>query len=357
MELYCHADGLVAEALLHQPADEAAILQGLSVKSDSYLPAVAAALLAGQQGTIAAIDGLIGLLDDDAVSAIAARWGLGQLPADQVIAPLQAVFTETASIDQRENAFVALAMHAAKGADLTAFALERLADELARAASGRSGLCEQALRLLAIQGYAELDSKAQHVIAQDSFADRFEIQRMVKAVSNDGRDQASIDDLLKAWTEIDELADLLVTAEHEADDAIEDTEQVESVGNAEPGDIAPDSMVDAAMAGEEDSSGEGEAEPGENADGADAADDDIVVIDWEAFLASDTAAAMDPQDVQVVSQFGPMLDQLCQQATGRSLAQLQGEELAGLLLRAAAGTPTANGPPHSVHPRLMPLPS
>ena len=272
------------------------------------------ALVAGRTSTRAAIPALITLLADDGLAGRAAAWALGQLAAE---AELCAVIPG-AKLDVRENGYRALASLAALGkasAQLAAWLSGQLDAEIERTKSGGSGLGERVCRVLAVLGAPEADAAAQRVIEQDRFCDRFELQRLRKAVSDGGKDRESIADLSAPWTTIfaDDLwVEPAPKAEPEAAPA-----PIAKAGKAAP---LPPAAGPGPGPGEEELPAEGEPPA-------------VVPLDWKAFAASPQAAALPPQIKQLAVQLGPMLEQLSARAVGAPLADLAGQEFAGLLLQ------------------------
>ncbi len=103
-----------------------------------------------------------------------------------------------ARLDARENGYWGLMVLAARGGASQALAGEmttRVGREIERARGGGTGLGEHACRVLAILGASGVDALIQQVIEQDRFCDRFELQRLRKAVQDGGRDQDSVREL------------------------------------------------------------------------------------------------------------------------------------------------------------------
>ena len=76
-------------------------------------------------------------------------------------------------------------------------------------------------------------------------------------------------------------------------------------------------------------------------------------IDWQAFAASPEFTALAPQAQGLVSQLGPMLEQLAAQGLRAMFADLNGQELAALLLQVL---PQALQPQHvqmALHPHAL----
>lgn len=285
---------------------------------------------------------LAGLLDDDGLAARTAAWSLGVIGAYDILLTI----ITGGSLDQREQGYAGLATLAATalrsgGAaalpdGFDAAVRKRLDDEIARAQSGRTGLCEHATRVLAIIGTDGFDDLVQQVIEADPYTDRFELQRQRKAVSADSRDRESADEYAADWPQrfADDLADETVT-----EDPADDEDQAEAPAPSETAaideshatrlmpamDDAPAAAPDAPPPAEDDTEAPADDEPPEGTD--------PLAVDWEAFSQSDVAAAADPQIIGMLLQLGPALEQLAQRAAGISLLALQAEELAGLILQ------------------------
>ena len=298
---------LVAEVVAALGADAVATL----LAAPEYV--AVGALVAGRTGTRTAIPAVITLLADDGLAGRAAAWALGQLTAE---AELCAVIPG-AKLDVRENGYRALASLAALGkasAQLATWLAGQLDAEIERTKSGGSGLGERVCRVLAVLGAPGADAAALRVIEQDRFCDRFELQRLRKAVSDGGKDRESIADLSAPWTTI--FAEDLWVEPAPAPTP----EPVAAPAPAAKGG-KPAAQPPAAGPGDE------EGLPPEGEPPA------VVPLDWAAFAASPQAAALPPQIKQLAVQLGPMLEQLAARAVGAPLADLAGQEFAGLLLQ------------------------
>lgn len=259
------------------------------------------------------IPALVALLDRDDLAGQAAAWALARLDAEA--ATLAAI--AEGGIDLRTNGYLSLATRIALGKaspGLGDALAGRIADEIARARAKRTGLGDQALRGLAMLGDARCTDLIQQVQDADPYTDKFELQRLRKAVADGGRDGESIADLRRDWTEI--------FAEHLAVPA-EAVPVADDAGTAADADAARSADADA------------DADPADlPADGTEAgAGVPPAPIDWKAFLASPEAAALPEKVRPLAGQLGPLLEQLAVRAIGAALTDLSGQELAALLLQ------------------------
>ena len=312
--------GLNVTAIASCQAPPSVLIDALGQTSDDQQTA-ALAICLGNAGAAQAIDALLPLLSRDGLPGAAAAWALGRYEAAERILALLA----DAPLSLRENAYLALAYRATTGQDAVVLnqALPALhAAEMQRVAQGRSGLGEQVCRILAILGSPAATELIERTIAEDPYSDKFELQRLAKAMAEHGRDQDSIAELQRPWPEI--FADHLAAVE--APEAVDDQ--------------IPDAPMDDAdtLAAEEDDPDAPEA------------DDAQPPIDWAPFAASPQAAGLDPSMAGMATQFGPALDQLARQAVGVPLCDLQAQECAALLLQVV---PQAV-PPQAVQALLSP---
>ena len=298
---------LVAAAIAAQPGTAAAALLALPAT------APAGAIVAGLTATSACTPALIALLAHDDLTGHTVAWALGTLGAEAAVCAA----IPGASLDVRDNGYQALAIAAAAGkttANLTPWLTTQLDAEIERAKGGGSGLGEKVCRVLAILGAPGTEAAAQRVIDQDRFCDRFELQRIRKAVVDGGRDRDSIDELTATWTTFfaDHLA--VAAATEAAPVAVESPTSAPTSTTPAPVPPAQDDDAEAAI--------DPAAEPAA-----------AVPLDWKAFAASPQAAALPPQIKTIAAQLGPMLEQLAVRGVGAPLQDLSGQELAGLLLQ------------------------
>lgn len=295
------------ELIAQFAADPSALAEHIREAGDS---APSAAIAAGVQQRQDCIDALIAALADRELLGECAAWALGHLPSTEALLQL---LTSDPDFDTREHCYLALAHLAARGGgDHTlAEAMERrINHELAGLDEGKSSLAEHALRVLALIGVdpAITEGHADTIIDRDRFCDRFEMQRLRKAVNEDGIDRESQEELSADWEErFAEAIPEPIAAEHVAP-------------NEAPPTPAPEAM-------------EAEVEPDETAALAEDMPAPVASIDWQAFAESDTAENLGPQLTQLVTQFGPMLDELAQRFASKNLFALSAEEFAGLILQ------------------------
>lgn len=313
-------DGRIDAAALTaaQPAP-AEIQTGLAAATPAL--AAAAALLAGLHGRTDTVPALLTLADGTGLPARAAAWALGQLSAE---AALRATLAN-AKVDLRGSCYQALALLAARGKaqkDLGDFAMAQVQAELSRTAAGGNGLGDQACRVLAVLGDARAAEAVQQVTTGDRFADRYELQRLRKAVAGGGRDQELIVELTRPWTEIfaDELAPAAAPVA-ETPAKPEPKAATKTTAAAPTEELDPDDVD--ALGAEELAAAEAEA----------AAAGEIKPIDWKTFIASPEATALDPRGKQMIAQLGPMLEQLVARSVGVAFSALKGQELAAVLLQ------------------------
>jgi hypothetical protein len=302
---------LLAEAIAAAPGDAAQLKPLLASPA-----APAAAIIAGLKGTALTAD-LVPLLKLEGLPGRAAAWALGRLGAQ---AQLLAAVAD-GGIDQRDNAYWGLAVLAAAGKaapDLAPALRERVAAEIAKAKSGGTGLGEHAVRALAVLGDAEAGALAQAVVDGDRFCDRFELQRIKKAVS-DGRDREAVKQFAAEWPVV--FADHLYVEPKPVEKPAEQPAAKAPAKQPVPVSDAPPSYDLGAGPGES----ELPPEEGEPPAGGGAP------VDWKAFLASPEAAALQPQVKQMAGQLGQLLEKLAQQAVGAQLTDLSRDEFAALL--------------------------
>ncbi len=306
-------DRLVADGRLVAPAIDAATPSAPELKAalagtNDPAQSAALAIIAGRTACAEAIPELVALLDQDGLPGRAAGWALGRLPAQDAV--LTAV--HDGRLDTRENGYAALAGIAANGLADDGFEAGVIGChemEMQRAAAGRTGLGEYACRALATAGIAAAGPCIERTLADDPYSDRYELQRLAKAMADRGCDQETRDALAGPWS--DYFADdLAAPAEPEA---------------------ATPPAVDAPLAGQ--------GEPGLAEATAEEPDDDEQdaaappPIDWSGFASSPQAAELDPNTVQLVARVGPMLEQLSLQAVRAPLSDLSDQEFAAVLLQ------------------------
>lgn len=282
-------DGKLVPAAIEAAAPDAAQLAPLLGGPS----AAAAAIIAGLRGVPVAAQ-LVPLLAREGLAGRAAAWALARLGAE----PELLAACREGPLEQRDNAYWGLAVLAAlgKASPALATALRELVQaEVARARSGGTGLGEHAVRALAVLGDAEAAALAQAVLDGDRYCDRFELQRIKKALADGGRDRETAEQLAKPWQEL--------FAEHVA---------------SEPAPAAP-------PAGKQERAEPEAAKPAPPQPGA--------PIDWRAFLDSPEAKALAAPVRQLIAQFGPMLEQLSLRAVGAPLTDLSRDEFAALLLQ------------------------
>lgn len=322
----------VAAAIAAIPT-EAQAIRPLLAQGGAHAAAGAIAAGAGQ---VAVVAELCALLGQEGLPGRAAAWALGRLGAEREL--LAAV--ESGGLDQRDNAYAGLAVLAAAGKagpGLAAALRTRVEAEVAKARSGGTGLGEHAVRALAVLGDAQAGACAQAVLDGDRFCDRFELQRIKKAVADGSRDKEAVRTFAAPWSEF--FADHLAPAEQPKPAAPAKPEA--AAKPAKPPTAAPAAPAGPSYMDEADALGV--AAGGVPADEADPVDDDGAEpgataaasgpVDWKAFLASPEAAGLTPQLKQLASQLCPLLEQLAARAVQAPLTDLNRDEFAALLLQ------------------------
>jgi hypothetical protein len=340
---------LAAEAVAAAQPAASDLVAALAGAEGMHLAALA--IIAGERAIGEAAPPLLARLDRDGTAGKALAWALGRLAtaSNGVEAKAVAALAE-GGLDVRENAYGILVNLAARGLaspGLGDAMAARVQAEIERAKSGGSGLGEHACRVLAVLGDARTPALIQQVIEQDRFCDRFELQRLRKAVQEDGRDQESIKAVKAAWSTV--FADALFVPK-----PVKAAEPVTAAkGAAKPSGVkptvpqsppppssAPTSPPHAPPAGHA-------APPADDAMADDpeaAADDDAMdaaidangppqPIDWAAFASGPEAEALPAPLKQLAGQLGPLLEQLSARAIRAPLADLSGQEFVGLLLQ------------------------
>ena len=326
MTTFSSEDSLLASAISAAALSADAIAQALDSESNPTESA-ALAILAGVHGVSASMQRLWDLMDDDSLTARAAAWGLAQLDCESFVCSQ----LEQAGLDQREQAYhclAALIARSAHSAELDAFVVGCVGKELERVEAGKTGLGEQACRLLAMLGSSACEEAIKRVTNEDKYSDRYELQRLRKAIADGGKDSESLNALSQAWTLIfaDDLAD-----ESAASAADVETDSEASATNPEveatpaPTNPAPTAAADPDAAQAEAAQTEGEA--------GEAPAVEMIPIDWDGFTASPEAAAINKQSQAIVAQMGPMFEQLAVQALGKNFADLSAQEVVVMVLQ------------------------
>lgn len=291
-----HANKLLPEAIL-----QAHLAPGAIAAANTEAEAAAAAIVAGLQGPAPFAEELLARFDEAGLAGQAAAWAWAD-EADE-----QALLTRIpqARLDWRENAYRCLAHRIARdlaGADLVEGVHQALTAELARIEAGGSGLGERCCQLLAMCGDARTLDAIAHLMRADRFCDRFELERLRKSFEEHGRDVAGLQDFAADWQEcfaahlgevpLAEVVDAETTIDAEAVTA-------EAIDDEVPDDEAP-------------------------AEGA---------IDWAAFAASPQAGTLDEQIRSLVTQLGPVIEQIAAQAVGKPLLACNEQEVAAIFLQ------------------------
>lgn len=306
----------VAEAIAAARPTPSELIAGLSGEQ-----AAAAALLAGEQGVREAIPALLACLGRDGLAGQAAAWALGRLGAEPEICAC----IPAGKLDVRENGYRALAVLAASGkasSGLAAFLKQAISAEIERARAGGSGLGEHAVRALAVLGDPEARDQIQKVIDGDRFCDRFELDRLRKALADSPRDQQGARLLAGPWREI--FAEQLWTPPPpKPEPAPVPVAKPAGPAKVPPPPPRPPPPPAPTMPDED-------VDPGAGEEGAEGP---VQPVDWDSFSASPEATALPPQLQQLALQLGPMLEQLAARVVGAPLAELNRQELAGMLLQ------------------------
>ena len=312
----------------------------------------ALAIIASERALPETIAPLLTMLDSDGIAGKAIAWALGRLATatNGVEAKALAALAD-GGLDVRENAYAILAGMAAQrtaSASLGDAMAARVLAEIERARSGGSGLGEHACRVLAVLGDERTTTLIQQVIEQDRFCDRFELQRLRKAVQDDGRDQESIKALKSGWKTT--FADFLFVpkapkvveplpekAPQKSTAAKSPAPKIAGAGSVgkpvAPRPPAPPTPAptDAPLAN--DGSEADEIDEGIADAEGDEAPGQPQPIDWPAFVSSPEAQTLPAPLQQLAGQLGPLLEQLSMRAIRAPLVDLSGQEFAGLLLQ------------------------
>lgn len=326
------ADGkLLADRIDATPAT--GIAAALNSASGAHLAALA--IIAGERGAQDSVATLLTLLDRDGVAGKAVAWALGRLgsSSNPVEAQVTAALAE-GGLDVRENAYAILAALAARGvasAGLGDAMATRVQAEIARAKGGGSGLGEHACRVLAVLGDPRTADLIQQVIEQDRFCDRFELQRLRKAVQEGGRDQESIRSIKAAWQTT--FAEMLFVPKAAGPAPAPAAEKTAARPSATPPKAAAPSAAATPTAGADAAGNDGTdvVPPSEGDD--ESMPGDPQPIDWKTFSASPECEALAAPLRQLASQLGPLLEQLSVRAIRAPLGDLSEQEFAGLLLQ------------------------
>jgi hypothetical protein len=268
----------------------------------------ALALAAGISKVSAATDPLAAMLGRGDAAGKMAAWALAQLGAEAPV--LRAI--DGGSLDARENGYFSCAVMAANGrasANLAPAMSARVDAEIKRVKEKSSGLGEQPCRVLAILGAPNAVDLIQRVTENDPYTDRFELQRLRKAIADRGRDEESIRELSAPWTAL--FADYLAVGEAAPAPEKPAAKSAEAHAEPTPPQAAPEQPVPA------------------DEDGAPAP----VPINWKDFLSSPEATALPAPVRSLITQLGPLLEQLAVRAINAALTDLNGQEFAALLLQ------------------------
>lgn len=281
-------------------ADEETVTRALQSAANSAQQA-AIAIVAGLRGYAGARQGLVSLLDDDGLAGRAASWALAKLGGDEVVeAALSA--GETGGVVKRENAYQTLcsfiALHGERP-ELADAMVARVEAENERAKSGRTGLGDQALRVLAALGDARVEELAKRIIEVDRFASRVEIDRLRRAMKEDGRDVAMNAKRRGPWSEL--FADAIVPV------------------------VEPEDKPQAPPPAAKPQSPQQPAQPGDAPQ--------VGPVDWAAFAKSPEATSLPVRAQGTAKQFGSLLEQISERAVGVPLGELSGQELVAILLQ------------------------
>lgn len=282
-------------------ADEAAVVNALQAATEPAHQA-ALAIVCGLRGHAKAQPQLVALLNDDGLAGRAASWALAKLGGEDVVQAALSV-VETGGVVGRENAYQTLcsfvAMHGARP-ELAGAMVERVKVENERAKSGRTGLGDQALRVLAALGDDRVEELAKQIIDADRFASRVEIDRLRRAMKEDGKDAAMNAKRRGAWKAL--FADAIVPI-------VDEKEKAKS---------PPSPSAAPAQASKPPAAGEPPA---------------VGPVDWAAFVESPEAKSLPVRAQGAAKQFGSLLEQISERAVGVPLGELSGQELIAILLQ------------------------
>lgn len=335
---------LIAPIIASCDADEAALGRELS-HTDQAAQKAALALVAGLKRLAGCRAILLPLLAEDGLAGRAAAWALARIGGAEVERDVLAAI-QNGKLDQRENGYWCLttlvALH--KTAKPLADALVVcVASEIAQVKAGGSSLADHACRVLAVLGDPRTAGLAQQAMEADRFCDRFELNRLRKAVADGGRDTETIHERSLDWTEL--------FADHLAPEAKPEPvpPPVAKPAAAKPAaakppvvqdgppsyDMGPPSYDSAPT-----DASPADANPAELEEGPPS---NAKPVDWAAFAVSPEAATLPPQGQKLAEQFGKVLEQFALRAVGVPLAELAGQEFVALLLQVV---PQAMQPQH-----------
>lgn len=336
------ADGkLLADRIDAAPTD--GLVAALPTATGAHLAALA--IIASERGAQDAVKPLLALLDRDGLAGKAVAFALARLGSanNGVEASVVAALAD-GGLDVRENVYAILAGLAARGvvsAKLADAMAARVQAEIDRAKSGGSGLGEHACRVLAVLGDSRTPTLIQQVIDQDRFCDRFELQRLRKAVLDDGRDQETIKAAKAGWHTV--FADAVFVAKAPAPAAEKPAAaQAKPASAPNPANkLAPPAKPTPAPVAAPNATSQppmddelADEPPLDGEDGEDQSmPGDPQPIDWKSFTTSPEAEALPAQLRQLAGQLGPLLEQLSVRAIRAPLTDLNTQEFAALLLQ------------------------
>lgn len=315
--------GKLSPSAIERARFDAAGFEDALGEAKSGAEQAAVSIAAALSGLQAAIPQLLPLLDDDALAGRAAAWSLGKIGGAAVLTTLLEEVGKAAVV-RRENVYAALATLASVHgvpAGLADAMAARVEAENERAKSGRTGLGERALRVLAVAGDARVEELGKRIIEADRFSNRVEIDRLRKAVASNGRDVETIKQLSGAWT---------VPFE----DALEPPPEPEKGAEAGPVvDVKPGAApVKGPAAAAPPQPAPAAAAPVAEEPGAPVEAGAPKGIDWAAFETSPELAKIPGGSKSQLVGVCKFLEQIAAQALGLPLDQLEGEELLALLL-------------------------
>ena len=303
--------------------------------------------------TPAQIPALVTQLGEDGIPGSVAAWALGQLPSE---AAVQAAIVD-GKLDTRQNGYQALAIIAAHGkasTGLTEWLVARIAAELAKGKAGGTGLAEQAARPLAVLGHAGFSDLVQQIIEGDRFCDRFELNRLKTEVADNGRARHLARELVAGWREVfaDQLPKPVVEAAPEPAPA--KAPAAKAPAAKAPAAKAPPAPLPLPEADADADTIDGELPAEADLDGLAAdAGPKPEKVDWKDFAASPEFTALTPQSQGLVTQLGPLLEQLAAQAIRAMLTDLQGQEFAALLLQVLPQALQPQAVQMALHPHAL----
>jgi hypothetical protein len=320
-------------------ADEAAIAREMA-KAGEAMQKAALALVAGLRRLSGCAKDLIPLLAEDGIAGRAAAWALARIGGAEVEQRVLAAIRD-GKLDQRENGYWCLTTLAALGgasATLADALVACVEAEIAKVKAGGSSLADHACRVLAVLGDKRCDGLAQQAMDADRFCDRFELNRLRKAVADGGRDTDTIKERSASWSEL--------FADHLASEAIPEP-AAKPASPTKPGSTATVAEGPPSYDMGPPAYGAGDPAAGmdaaEGTEGEEAPPSKAKPVDWAAFAASPEAEALPKQSRQLAEQFGKVLEQFAMRAVGVPLADLAGQEFAALLLQVV---PQAMQPQH-----------